>query len=207
MRLWAGCALNGPVKFALLFIQKTVKQDDGCSHFVGRDLQTGSVDRGGNGLAAAPGESLALASGQIDGRVEEQAGDQFTGDSVLPDELPQSVLHFNVQDVGEFFGKHACGRSIDERFGGGEQRTVAGEPGRITGPQAIRAKTSNLTKGVETTAVRIARHIVKFLEFPKHGEIDVGTEGALQVGSVAILSRSSSFRRASEEKEGGLIML
>lgn len=192
----------------MLFIQQTIEQDDGCFHFVGRDFQTRSVDHGGNGLAAAPREALPLAHGRIEGRVEEQAGDEFSRDALLLDQLPQSVLHLDVQGLSEFFGEHAGRRSINECFGGGQQRTVSREPGRIAGPQAIGSETSNLTKGIETAAMRVTRQIVEFPEFPEHGEIDIATEGTLQVGERRnFVAKQQLLRRASEEKAAGLIML
>ena len=170
------------VQAALLLIQQTVKQDDGCFHFIGRDFQTRGVDHCGNGLAAATREPLPLANDWIDGSVEEQPGDEFTRDSLGLDKLSQSVLHFDVQGVAEFLGKHARGRAVDERFGGGQQRTVAREPSRAVRPQAIGSETGNLTKGVKTAAMRIAGQIVEVLEFPEHGEIDLSAESTLEVG-------------------------
>ncbi len=90
------------VQAALLFIQHTLEQDDGCFHFVGRDFQTRSVNHSGNGLAAVPREALPSARCRVDGHVEEQAGDEFTRDSLLLDQLLQSVLHCDVQCVSEF---------------------------------------------------------------------------------------------------------
>jgi len=55
--------------------------------------------------------------------------------------------------------------------------------------------------------MRIAGHVIEFFELSKDSEIDVGAEGTFQIGSVAILSRSNSFRNESGEKARGLIML
>jgi hypothetical protein len=96
---------------------------------------------------------------------------------------------------------------MDERLGSGQEGTVAGKPGRRAGPQPIGSETGDLAKSVETAAMRVAGQGVEFFEFSENGEVDVRTEGAFQIGRVAILSRSSSFRRESGEKARGLIML
>jgi len=75
------------VQAALLLVQQTVEQDDGGFHLIGRHFQTGGIDNRGNGLVATTCETLSLAGGWIDGSIEEQAGDQLTGDPVLLDEV------------------------------------------------------------------------------------------------------------------------
>ena len=116
-------------------------------------------------------------------------------------------MRAHVQDRREFFGKISRGRTADKGFGGGQQGTVPGEPGRRTGPQPIGSETGDLAKSIEPAALRVAGQVVEFFEFSENGEVDVRAEGAFQIGKIAILSRSSSFRRESGEKARGLIML
>ena len=87
-----------------------------------------------------------------------------------------------MQDCGEFFREIARGRATDESFGCGQQGSVAGEPGRIAGPQTIGVETDDLTKGVETATMRVAGQIVELLELSENGEVDMRAESTFQVG-------------------------
>jgi hypothetical protein len=70
------------------------------------------------------------------------------------------------------------------------------------GPQAIDSETGNLTKGIETATMRITRQIVELLEFPEHSEIDIATEGALQVGEYRDFVAKQQFSQGIG-REGG----
>jgi hypothetical protein len=72
---------------ALLLIQQTVEQDDGRFHLIGRHCQTGGIDNRGNGLVATTCQTLPLPGGRVDGRIEEQARDQLSGDPLLLDQV------------------------------------------------------------------------------------------------------------------------
>jgi len=71
---------------------------------------------------------------------------------------------------------------MDECLGGGQQGTVAGEPGRRGGPQAISSETSDLAKRIEAAAMRVAGQVVEFLELAEDGEVNVRAEGPFQIG-------------------------
>jgi hypothetical protein len=75
------------VQAALLLVQQAVEQDDGGFHLIGRHFQTGGIDNRGHGLVATTCQTLSLPGGWIDGSIEEQAGDQLTGDPLLLDEV------------------------------------------------------------------------------------------------------------------------
>jgi len=53
-------------------------------------------------------------------------------------------LHFGVQDIGEFMGVEAVGRSLDEGFYGGEKGAVAREPDRFVRPQPAIIKAGDI---------------------------------------------------------------
>jgi len=93
------------IQAALLLIQQAIEQDNGGFHLIGRHFQTGGIDNRGNGLNAAPCQALSLAGDWIDGRIEEQAGDQLPGDPLLLDKVAQDVLRSNVEDRRQFFRK------------------------------------------------------------------------------------------------------
>ena len=67
---------------------------------------------------------------------------------------------------------------MDERLGGGQQGTVAGEPGWGAGPQAIGSEACDLAKRVEAAAMRVAGQVVEFFELSEHGEVDIRAEDA-----------------------------
>ncbi len=87
-----------------------------------------------------------------------------------------------MQDGGQFFRKISRDRVADERFSGGQEGTVAGEPGRLAGPQTIGSEMGDLTKRVETATMRVAGQVVELFELSKNGKVDIRAEGTFQVG-------------------------
>jgi hypothetical protein len=75
------------VQAALLLVQKTVEQDYGGFHLIGRHFQTVGIDHRGNALVATTCQRLSLVDGWIDGSIEEQVGDQLPGDPLLLDKV------------------------------------------------------------------------------------------------------------------------
>ena len=112
-----------------------------------------------------------------------------------------------VQDRGQLIGKISGDRATDERLGGGQQGTVARKPSGRGGPQAIGSETDDLAKSVETAAMRVAGQVVEFFELSEDGEVDFGAEGPFQIGKGCDSVVSSSFRKESDEKARGRIML
>src|SRR5437879_12961874 len=86
-----------------------------------------------------------------------------------------------MQDRGQFFRKIPCDRVADESFSGGQQGTVAGEPGRLGGPHTIGPEMGDLTKGVETAAMKVAGQVVELFELSENGKVDIRAEGTFQV--------------------------
>ena len=87
-----------------------------------------------------------------------------------------------MQDRRQFFRKISRDRATDEGLGGGQQGTVAGEPGRRAGPQAVGSEAGDLAKRVETAAMRVAGQVVEFFELSKSGEVNVRAERTFQIG-------------------------
>ncbi len=107
-----------------------------------------------------------------------------------------------MQDGGQFFRKISRDRVADERFSGGQEGTVAGEPGRLAGPQAIGSEAGDPTKSVVTAAMGVAGQVVELFELSENGKVDIRAEGHVSGREVlVILSWSSSFRNETGENE------
>ena len=91
---------------------------------------------------------------------------------------------------------------MDESFGCGQQGSVAGEPGRCAGPQAICSETGDLAKSVETTAMRVAGQVVELFKLAENGEVDVRAKGTFQIGQSCDLVVKEQFsQRIGGESE------
>ena len=114
-----------------------------------------------------------------------------------------------MQDGRQFFRKISRDRATDERFGGGQQGTVAGEPGRRAGPQTIGPETGDLAKSVETAAMRVAGQVVEFFKLSENGEVDVRTEGTFQIRKrrdfVVEQQLSQGIRREGERSHNVIV--
>src|SRR5258708_27052022 len=62
------------------------------------------------------------------------------------------------------------------------QGAVAGEPGRIAGPQTMWSEAGDLTKGVKAAAMRVAGQVVEFFQLSENGEVDIRAERSFQTG-------------------------
>ena len=89
-----------------------------------------------------------------------------------------------MQNVGEFVGVVAVGRSQDESFHGGQQSAVAGEPDGLMGPQAPIIKAGDVGESVEAPAMRIAGDVAELLEFAEHRKRGSGAEHAFEFRQV-----------------------
>src|ERR1039457_7144645 len=113
-----------------------------------------------------------------------------------------------MQDLRQFFRKISRDRVADERLGGGQQSPVAGEPGRLAGPQTIGSETGDLTKGVETAAMRVAGQVVELLELSENGKVHVRAEGTFQVGKCCdFVVEQQLSQRIGRKREKSHIML
>src|SRR5258708_39260489 len=116
-----------------------------------------------------------------------------------------------MQDRGQFFGKISRVRAADERLGGGQQGTVAGEPSRRGGPQAISSETGDLAKRIETAAMRVAGQVVEFLELSEDSKVNVCAKGPFQIGKgcdfVAKQQLSQGIRREGERSHNVIVAI
>jgi hypothetical protein len=112
-----------------------------------------------------------------------------------------------VQERRQFLGKISRDRVADERLGGRQQSTVAGEPRRLAGPQAIGSEAGDLTKSVETTAMRVAGQVVELFELSEDGEVDVRAKGMFQIGKGCDFVAEKQLSQGIGAKVSGLIML
>ena len=123
--------------------------------------------------------------------------------------MTQDILGSYVQDGRKFFRKISRDRAADGRLGGGQQGTVAGEPGRRTGPQTIGSEASDLAKCVETATVRVAGQVVKFFELSENSEVHLRAEGTFQIGKrcnlVAQQQFSQGIRREGERSHNVIV--
>src|SRR5208282_3343649 len=114
-----------------------------------------------------------------------------------------------MQDLRQFFRKISRDRVADERLGGGQQSPVAGEPGRLAGPQTIGSETGDLTKGVKTAAMRVAGQVVKIFELSENGKVDVRAQGTFQIGQrcdiVAAQQLPQRIRREGERSHNVIV--
>ena len=76
-----------------------------------------------------------------------------------------------MEHIGQFVGKPAARRVIDEGFDGGDEGAVTGKPNRIVGPQASVVEAGSFAEGIVTAAMSIAGEVIEELEFAKDGEV------------------------------------
>jgi hypothetical protein len=167
---------------ALLFIEQAIEQQDGGLEFIGRSLEVGGMDGYRNGLSAAPCEQLFAAREGFDGGIEKLAIHLHSRQALLLDQMPERLLHFGVQGIGQFIGIIAVKRLVDEGFYGSQQRAVAGEPDTFMLPQSAIVEVNDFGQGVEAAAMGVAGEIVKLLQFTKDSEIGVRAQNAFQLG-------------------------
>ena len=168
------------VEPALLFVEQTIEQEDRGFQFVRRNLQPGGIPQGGDRLDAAACQELSAAADWIAGGIKIQAGDELANNATLLNEVIECVLHFDVQALGQFFGEIALRGMLHPGFGSGEQCAVTREPDSLMRPQSIRVEAGDWTQCVVTSAMGIAGEIVELLQFSEDGQVDRGTESALE---------------------------
>ena len=125
-------------------------------------------------------QELSAAADRIAGAIEIQAGHELPCYPALLNEVIERVLHFDMQALGQFFGKIALRGVLHPDLGGGEQRAVTGEPHSLLRPKSIGGEAGDLTQRVVASAMGIAGEIVELFEFSEDGQVDLGTERALE---------------------------
>jgi hypothetical protein len=188
--------LQAGVEAALLLVQQAVEQEEGSFQFLLRDLQQGRIHHGGDALHGAARHELPSLDDGVDGRVEVQPGDDLAGNSALLSQLMQRVLHFDVQGPSQFRGEIPAGGTINDSFGGGQQRAETGEPYGCLGPQSVVVETGDFSQGVVSAAMRVAGEIIG--SYPKSV---IAVEG-LSIQEVAELSTTIRrlFRDGSSDQ-------
>jgi len=90
-----------------------------------------------------------------------------------------------VQNVGQFIGVVAVGRSQDKGFHGGQQGAMSGEPDGLVGPQPLIIKAGDVGERVKSPAMRIAGEIAELLELAEHGESRIGAQHPFEFRKVS----------------------
>ena len=172
--------LEGGIQATLLLIQEAVKQEDGGLQFMGRKLQPGDIGEQGNRFRRASGEHLSPTPTRFRRGVKVKAGDKLARNLSPLDQVAQRVVHLDLQRLCQFLGEVALRGTIQEGFGGSQQRAVAGKADRMVEPQAVVIEGDDLAEGVIATAIRVAGEVVEGLKLTEDGDIDAGSEGALE---------------------------
>jgi len=68
----------------------------------------------------------------------------------------QRILHFDVQGARQFVGEIPARGTIDEDFGGGQQRTETREPDVRVRPQSLVVKAGDFAKRVVSAAMGVS---------------------------------------------------
>ena len=92
----------------------------------------------------------------------------------------QRVLHFDVQGPRQFIGAIPARGTMDEGFGGGQQRAETREPDLGLRPQSLLVETGDFAQGIVSAAMGVAGEVIQRFELAEDGDIDGGTESLLQ---------------------------
>jgi len=110
------------------------------------------MDRQRDGLSTAPGEHLLKL-----------AVDLHSRQALLRDQLPERLLHFGVQVIGQLMGIIALRRLVHENFHGGQQGAMAGRPHAFVRPKSTIVEASDFRQGIGAPAMSVAGEIVELL--------------------------------------------
>jgi hypothetical protein len=125
---------------------------------------------------------LVPAHRRLWGTVKKQSGDLRTGNPALLDQLQQSILHFDVQEVLQFVSEVALGSDADEGLQGADQIAPAREPHLPKGPKALGIERWDLSEGIVAAAMGIAGTIGEFFQLAKHSDVGGRSKGQFQLG-------------------------
>jgi len=190
------------VEPALLFVEQAIEQDDRGFQFVWRNLQSGGVPQGGDGLDAAACQELPAAANCIVGAIEIEAGEELASDAALFDQVIERVLHFDMQALGQFFGEIASRGMLHPGFGGSEQRAMTREPDSLMRPQSISVEAGDLAQRVVTSAMGIAGERVELLQFSEDRQVHGGAKNTLEFIEGSHLGLEQVFTQYVGVKEG-----
>src|SRR5450759_4786642 len=91
----------------------------------------------------------------------------------------QCVRHFDVQGARQFIGEKAARGTIDEPFGGGQQRAASREPDVCLRPQSKVVKPGDFTQRIVSAAMGVAGQVIERFELAEDGDVDGVAEGLL----------------------------
>src|SRR5664279_4592486 len=91
----------------------------------------------------------------------------------------ECVLHFDVQGACQFMGEETARRTIDEQFGGGQQRAASREPDVCLRPQSKVVKPGDFTQRIVSAAMGVAGEVIEQFELAEDGDVDGVAEGLL----------------------------
>jgi hypothetical protein len=94
----------------------------------------------------------------------------------------ERVLHFDVEQIGEFIGEPTARRLLDETFDGGEEGAEAGKPDGVVGPETGAVEAGDVGESVEASAMGVAGEVAKWLELAEDGDGGGCTESFLELG-------------------------
>src|SRR5580658_11144686 len=108
----------------------------------------------------------------------------------------QCVLHLDVQGTRQFIGEISARGTIDERFGGGQQRAKTREPDVRLRPQPVVVKAGDFAERIVSAAMGVAGKVGQRLELAEDGEIDGSAEGLLHLiegGDLVAQQKTAQF--------------
>jgi hypothetical protein len=100
---------------------------------------------------------------------------------VLLSQLAQCIVYLDVQGPRQFIGAITAPGTIDEPFGGGQQRAKTREPDIGMRPQSTVVKTGDFAQSIVSAAMGITGEVTEWFELAEDGDIDRGTQGLLHV--------------------------
>ena len=86
-----------------------------------------------------------------------------------------------MEEVLQFGGEESRRSLGDKVLGGGDERSVTGEPNGIERPQTLLIKVGKFSKSVKTAAVRVTGAVGKLLQLAQDGDIGWGTQDLFQL--------------------------
>src|SRR5713101_7084962 len=91
----------------------------------------------------------------------------------------QCVLYCDVQGARQFIGEISARGTIDEHFGGSQQRAETREPDVCLRPQPMLVKTGDFAQSIVSATMGIAGEVIQRFELAEDSDVDRGTEGLL----------------------------
>ena len=188
---------------SLLFVEQTLEQKDRGLEFIRRHLERGGRYGYRNRLGAAAGQPLVAAWNGLDCGIEKLPIHLHSRQALLLHEMAQRFLDRRVQVLGQLMGIVALGRLVHERFRGGQQRAVAGEPDSFVRPQSVIVEVSDFGQSIEAPTMGVTGEVIELLQFAKYRQLGVGAEEAFQLGQLGDLTAAEMLAKDSRLEGSG----